>query len=503
MKKKILFIALACCMAIAASLYFIFFSFEPNEWVTDIPEMGSSSSPRPVDLNQDGVLDVVLGGGGAEFSLTDYGVMALNGQDGSLLWKVETRNQIVGSPVFKDITADGVPDVFIGGRSAEFLAINGQSGKKIWEYQKDIPEMDLLNDTSYLCFFTPQFIPDVDGDGLEDLLTAHGGYIKAPPDQVDRPVGSLKVLSSKNGRLLKEIYMPDGRETYMSPLVHDFAGNGSPSVIFGSGGETINGHLFKIPLEALLREDTSVIEVLAEGKGKGFIASPVLTDIDQDGTKDLIVNSVDGRIICLNGRTHTAIWEFSVGEGYEVYTMPAPGLFTEDDTVPDFYVSLGHGPWPDTDFVLHLLMDGSDGTVIFSDTLGLFQYASPVVYDFDEDGLDDVLLVINDPQTVIRGGDSIRYYANNLVLLASTDRTFHELGNYKLGSNLGSTPLVDDLDQDGWLDIIHCYMSDGKNFYSFQKSKIERRELEIKVDGEISWGRYMGSRYDGVFPAEP
>lgn len=65
-------------------------------------------------MNNDGIKDIVIGGG-REFSATNYAVIAFDGKDGSVLWKVKERNQVVGSAVFKDITQDGIPDVFIGG----------------------------------------------------------------------------------------------------------------------------------------------------------------------------------------------------------------------------------------------------------------------------------------------------------------------------------------------------------------------------------------------------
>ena len=74
--------------------------------------IGTQSSPRAADLNKDGIMDVVLGAGKVEFQSSDTAVIALNGADGKLLWHVSARDQIFGSPAFKDITNDATPEVF-------------------------------------------------------------------------------------------------------------------------------------------------------------------------------------------------------------------------------------------------------------------------------------------------------------------------------------------------------------------------------------------------------
>ena len=43
-------------------------------------------------------------------------------------------DQIFGSASFLDINRDGVPDVIIGGRAAELKAINGKNGKVLWAF---------------------------------------------------------------------------------------------------------------------------------------------------------------------------------------------------------------------------------------------------------------------------------------------------------------------------------------------------------------------------------
>lgn len=472
-------------------------TFDSDNWKISIPEIGMTSSPRPVDLNGDGILDIVVGGGGSEFVKTDYGVMAIDGSNGELLWKVGAWNQVVSSAVFKDITFDGTPDVFIGGRSAILMAIDGSNGDIIWQYLSYKPEMDLINDTSYLNFYTPQFVEDIDADGYDDLLVSFGGFFKAGTGDPERPSGQLMLISSLSGKVLRKLRMPDGKETYMSPIIYDFQNNNKPDIIIGTGGESLPGELFRIKYEDLMAEKLSDTISLAVGHDKGFIAPPVLADINADGVLDIIANSVNGRMIGIDGKTNETIWEVSLGDGFEVYTMPAPGNFTGDDT-PDFYGSFGKGVWPDSEFIAHIIVDGKDGKVVFSDSVGFFQYASPIVYDLTKNGIDEVILVNNDAKKVTEGMDLILY--NNEVLMLDVEKEEFNvlLGPFK-GSNLGSTPLITDLDNDGFIDIIYSFMEDAGNFYSFKETRMERMELQVTKKDSIIWGTYMGMNYDGIY----
>ena len=65
--------------------------------------------------------------------------------------------------------------------------------------------------------------------------------------------------------------------------------------------------------------------------------------------------------------------------------------------------------------------------------------------------------------------------------------------------NLGSTPLLTDLDGDGYLDVVYCYMEEPNDFFSFRSLTIERTELRIEVDPPLRWGQYMGPNHDGVY----
>src|SRR6186997_2825131 len=83
-------------------------------WNKDLPLIGSLSSPRTADLNNDGVLDIVIGAGKNEYQKTDMGILAFDGRSGNLLWKQEAIDQVFGSATFCDVTGDKVKDVIIG-----------------------------------------------------------------------------------------------------------------------------------------------------------------------------------------------------------------------------------------------------------------------------------------------------------------------------------------------------------------------------------------------------
>src|SRR6476660_6783587 len=80
-------------------------------WNKNLPVIGSLSSPRTADLNNDGVLDIVMGAGKNEFQKTDMGILAFDGKSGKLLWKQSAIDQVFGSATFCDVTGDKVKDI--------------------------------------------------------------------------------------------------------------------------------------------------------------------------------------------------------------------------------------------------------------------------------------------------------------------------------------------------------------------------------------------------------
>jgi len=464
---------------------------ESREWAVVYKRLGTLSSPRLADLNQDDVLDVVMGAGNIEFHASDSAILAIDGATGHTLWTAPGRDQIFGSPLFKDITGDEIPDVFIGGRAAELKAINGKNGKVIWEYYPH-PVDITKSDSGAYNFYNPQFIPDQDNDGLEDLVVAAGGYVKALPHDPQRPAGKLLVISSSSGKDLASAAMPDGKEIYMSVVVADFRGDGHLSVIFGTGGETLGGGLYKASLRDLLKNDLSHSTLLMTGNKKGFIAPPVIADITSDGIPDIIANAVDGRMVAIDGSTEDVLWQVTF-PGTEAYCSISAGYYT-DDRVPDFFTNFGIGIWPDLERSIQFMVNGQTGDVAFKDTLGTFQESTPVTCDFNQDGYDDALISIN-----YRHSSG---FSNQLLVIDFHNDSIYQTGPRHYGANVASTPWVGDMDLDGFLEIVYCNETNPFDLLSInfkEGLKVSKLKTSVPAGEPLPWGAYMGSYYDGNF----
>lgn len=471
-----------------------FQSDPPDNWSRVFYMGQTSSSPRAIDLNRDGVLDIVMGAGGEEFSSTDIAVFALNGLNGEVLWKVGGRNQMVGSAVFKDITADGVPDVFIGGRSAQFMAIDGFTGKVLWEYLKAEASLESHKDTTMLNFFNPQFIPDQNGDGVEEILTAFGGYVYALPEEVNRPSGVLMMFDPTNGKILKSSPVPDGKETYMSPVVYDF-GKG-PTILFGTGGETIAGALYALPLADFMISGTRNSFKIDTNVTKGFIAPPIIIDLNEDGIGEIVVASMDGHLKSFNGKDFSLMWSKKVHPSAETQSMPSPVYF-DDDKVPDFFNTYNLGQWPNNNTAIHVVLSGIDGHELFRDTLGMLQYSSSISFDYNEDSFLDLICPVN---TQVMEGDMNKYKTQ---LMGYDGRTGAKtpLDSLYAGKIQGTTPLITDLDSDGKADLVYSYLTQHDEMFSYNYLVIKRIELDVKIKRSV-WGGYMGTDYTSIFKSK-
>jgi hypothetical protein len=119
--------------------------------------------------------------------------------------------------------------------------------------------------------------------------------------------------------------------------------------------------LFVGTIEMVLKNKLSEASILDISLYKGFISPPVWVDINQDNEKDIVVSSVDGRILAFDGLTFRKIWQTKLDDT-EAYSSLAVGKFNTDE-IPDFFVSFAQGVWPDLSWTKQAMINGQSGKI--------------------------------------------------------------------------------------------------------------------------------------------
>ena len=429
------------------------------------------SSPRVADLNSDGILDIVVGHGNENVPKAGF-VTAHDGATGAELWRVETRDEMFGSPGLGQLTDDAIPDVVIGGRNAELYAIDGATGEVLWSFY---PEGNARSD-GWFNFYTPQFLDDLDGDGFADLLVANGGDSTLPAF-FPRPPGHLMILSGRSGAIIAAGQTPDGGETYLSALTYRRTSDGEQIVVFGTGGETQPGSLWVTEQSGVADGDLAPSrQIIAPQSDRGMVAPPSLTDLTGDGTADIIAATFDGRLIAIDGESFGVLWSLDFPNA-ETWASPALGFFDEDD-VPDVFAAFSLGRLPNYTESILVAVSGSTGEVLWQASFEQPLLSSPLAVDLSGNGRDEIIITLSptmEGDQVVLQIDPDGWRATEL--LRRRARSF-------------GTGLIADLDNDGRLELISTGFDDDGWF-------LERRALGAPTPSRISWGAYLGSNYDG------
>jgi len=470
-------------------------------WVKNLPVIGSLSSPRTSDLNNDGILDIVMGAGKNEYQKSDMGIVAFDGKSGNLLWKQESIDQVFGSATFCDVTGDKIKDVFIGGRSPQMKGIDGKSGALLWDYKHERYDSDPILQHARFNFNNSILVPDQNNDGLQDLLTINGGNPAAAPySEKDRVPGVLMLFNTKTGDVIAADTMPDGKESYMTPVCFTQPASKEIFVLLGTGGETIDGKLYLTTLAEFRNKKMASAKILADEKGHGFIAPPTLADINKDGYIDIIAITHGSKALAIDGKDHHILWTRTF-PGTECSNSFAPGYFTDDD-VPDFFTFISKGAWPNSAGSVEVMLDGKTGGIAYMDSIGCTGFSSPVIYDLNGDGRDEAIISINNFDCALGyAAKSPQAMENKLVAIDFASKSVNTMDQAQGFKNIFSTPWIGDLDGDGYLDLIYCQYYHHSDLVAFLGMRIKRVDLPVKIKKQVLWGAYLGSGSDGIFEA--
>lgn len=382
--------------------------------------------PLPVDLDEDGVLEVVV-------LTTGRKLRALRTSPPEILWSQDLEGTAVGRPcVVRPPSTGGPPGLAVATVEGRLRVVEG-GGKSLWT-------VDLEGSAT-----GGPAAADMDGDGIEDLVVA----VDLDPSRGY----SLSIFSGKEGKSLGRIPLPGAGGT---PALADLDGDTVPDIVVGCGDPDGPGSsLVALPGRAAREGRAESLWSLSLRTRSPF--SPGLADLDGDGILDvcgayLLEPPGEGgpvlHALAVSGKSGRKLWEKLVG-GRE---LAPPFLADLDGNGAAELVLAGS-----SDRVLAL--SGKDGQQLWERLVtnpGEDRFTGGALEislgDLDRDGVADV---------VAARGDAFRHDRPSM-LVAVSGAVRPALWAWEAPGVLAGRILAADLDGDTTEDLI-CFSAAGEN----------------------------------------
>lgn len=321
------------------------------------PKAHAGSTVTPIDLDGDGVMDLLLG----DISYANIVALGNGGTvDDSFMTSADIAFPNVDNPVnmpvfpgafYLDVTNDGKRDLLVS-PNARSLSQNYES---VWFYQNigtdsapvfEFQQRDLFQNRM-LDFGEGAYpVPfDHNGDGLMDLIVANDGYYHPSGSYIGKLalLENIGTATAPAFSLITDDYMglsTSGIGVSMYPTFGDVDGDGDLDMYVGDlqgrlhfFRNTATGPVaqFELALPNITNAEGEIIDV-------GRHATPQFVDLDEDGLVDLIAGEQNGNVNYLRntGTSAAPAWTLVTDSLGKIRTNTN---FTLGHSVPFIYTS--------------------------------------------------------------------------------------------------------------------------------------------------------------------
>ena len=297
----------------------------------EINAFGDIATLLPIqDISGDGVSEVVILSG-------DKVIYAVDGVTGKTIWNYTADSFYpwfagVTSPSL-DVNADSKSEIFAATKNGVVLLLNGLTGERLWNFTSKDSDYK-YGDACYPEIRSIHLISDIDNDGLPDAVTISGSGDQCPKDDAFVALA----FGTKSGQKIWEFR-------------HDEDYHGLKDGTKGSSPVTIMDVDKDGTDDVLITDDQGILYVIDGSNGalintkKLMISGAIwnlvaLPDITGDGVKDVLgLEFVDGIggpdyaiISALDVVSNKILWQIKLGDGlYQSGALYSAIVLSDDD----------------------------------------------------------------------------------------------------------------------------------------------------------------------------
>lgn len=267
-----------------------------EQWRFALPSAaGAEASLALCDLDGDGVSELLAPVSSETFNLAEVELVVLDALTGTQVWRNSDGVADYGYPFCVDVDDDDVRDVLVSGRTGDVTALSGTDGTILWRLSAVSPELFPVSASNVHSVVADSTDPEL-------LFVSFRGDREA-----EVPAAGGLLAFDRSGNILAVWRPADAREVYGSPAVYRESAD-TLLLAIGTGGETLGGHVYIVRYDetgGTFSDVDGFSSACAEG---GFIASPVLADLDGDDSGEVIAADMCGTTHVYSLASETVLW---------------------------------------------------------------------------------------------------------------------------------------------------------------------------------------------------
>ena len=242
-------------------------------WTYDMADMAFGMAAME-DIDRDGKPEIVFG-----TYRNDERIIALNAEDGSLLWDYNTGGCNDVAPLIYDVDGDGYLEVVAPGSCAPTtVCLDGATGSLEWE-------------TTTHGSDSPPTVADVDNDGKPEIL--HGEFN-----------GWVICINGEDGSVLWEFQAAQNAWIQTAPTIFDVDMDGDLDFVVAtwSFGDDHRIMAYQANNHALLWESDLPEDVIYHGASHAYL--------DDDTFEELVIGDYSGQLMVINAEDGSTAWTY-------------------------------------------------------------------------------------------------------------------------------------------------------------------------------------------------